>query len=111
MLKPCLHSAQVGEAQGCLHSGQVGEEQGTQLQPGIPSVEVTGKRSSPHLVMEVQTYCLTVLRAHSLPRLKTLFGKKRRFYVTVINGTIAKQTSAIRSVEQAVEWNEKLGAL
>jgi hypothetical protein len=61
--------------------------------------------------MQAQTYFLLVLRAHKLPRLKTLFGKKRRFYVTVTDGTIAKKTTAIRSVEQAVEWDEKLDAL
>jgi hypothetical protein len=98
-LKPCLHSAQVGSAQG------------SSLQPGTPSVEVTGKCLSPNLVMQAQTYFFLVLRAHGLPRLKTLFGKKRRFYVTATNGTIAKKTTAIRSVGQAVEWNQKLDAL
>jgi hypothetical protein len=44
-LKPRLHSAQVDEAQGSsLH----------------PSVEVTGKRSSPDLGMQAQTYFLLV---------------------------------------------------
>ncbi|KAF8812687.1 WD40 repeat-like protein [Phlegmacium glaucopus] len=53
---------------------------------------------------------VTVLRTHKLPRLKTLWGKKRHFYVTVTDGTITKKTTAIRSVEQAVEWNERLDA-
>ena len=61
--------------------------------------------------MEAQIYFLQVLRARKLPRLKTKFGRKREFYVTVTDGTTAKNTTAIRSVEQAVEWNEKLGAL
>jgi hypothetical protein len=61
--------------------------------------------------MQAQTYFLLVLRAHNLPRLKTLFGKKRRFYVTVTDGMITKKTTAVRSVEQAVEWDEKLNAL
>ncbi|KAF8967045.1 hypothetical protein BDZ97DRAFT_1916998 [Flammula alnicola] len=74
-------------------STQIGEAQGSSLQPGNSRLEVT------------------VLRAHRLPRLKTLFGKKRRFYVTVTDGTIAKKTEAIRSVEQAMQWNEKLDAL
>ncbi|KAF8812682.1 hypothetical protein BYT27DRAFT_7182387, partial [Phlegmacium glaucopus] len=54
---------------------------------------------------------VTVLRTHELPRLKTLCGKKRRFYVTVTDGTITKKTTAIRSVKEAVEWNERLDAL
>ncbi|KAF8815814.1 WD40 repeat-like protein [Phlegmacium glaucopus] len=53
---------------------------------------------------------VTVLRAHKLPRLKTLWGKKRRFYVTVTDGTITKKTASIGIVEQAVEWNERLDA-
>ena len=60
---------------------------------------------------QAQAYFLSVLRAYRLPRLKTWFGKKRRFYVTVTDGTIAKKTTAIRSVEQTVQWNEKLDAL
>ena len=75
-------------------------------------VEVTGKRLNPNLMMmETQIYFLQVLRARNLPRLKTNFGRKREFYVTVTDGTTAKNTTAIRSVEQAVEWNEKLGVL
>ena len=74
-------------------------------------IEVTGKRLNFNSVMEAQIHFLQVLRARKLPRLKTKFGKKRKFYVTVTDGTTAKNTAAIRSVEQAVEWNEKLGAL
>ena len=86
-------------------------EPGSSLQPGNSRVEVTGKRLNHNLVIQAQTYFLSVLRAHKLPRLKTPFGKKRRFYVTVTDGTIAKKATAIRSVEQAVEWDEKLDAL
>ncbi|KAF8815811.1 WD40 repeat-like protein [Phlegmacium glaucopus] len=53
---------------------------------------------------------VTVLRTHKLPRLETLWGKERRFYVTVTDGTITKKTTTVRSVEQAVEWNEGLDA-
>ena len=74
-------------------------------------IEVTGKCLNSNLVMKAQIYFLQVLRARKLPRLKTKLGKKREFYVTVTDGTTAKNTTAIRSVEQAVEWNEKLGAL
>ncbi len=95
----------------CLHSAQIGEGQGSSLQLENSRVEVTGKRLNHNLVMQAQTYFLSVLGAHKLPRLKTPFGKKRRFYVTVTDGTIAKKTTAIRSVEQAVEWDEKLDAL
>ena len=74
-------------------------------------IEVTGKRLNSNLVMEPQIYFLQVLRARKLPRLKTEFGKKRKFYVIVTDGMTTKRTTSIRSVEQAVEWNEKLGAL
>jgi hypothetical protein len=74
-------------------------------------IEVTGKRLNSNLVMEAQIYFLQVLRARKLPRLKTKFGKKREFYVTVTDGTTAKNTTAIRSVKEVVEWNENLGVL
>ena len=77
-------------------------------------IEVTGKRLNSlnsNLAMGAQIYFLQVLRARKLPRLKTKLGKKREFYVTVTDGTTTKNTTAIRSVEQAVEWNEKLGVL
>ena len=61
--------------------------------------------------MQAQPDFLSVLRAQKLPRLKTLSGKKRQFYVTVTDGTIVKKTTAIRSVEQAVKWDEKLDGL
>ena len=54
---------------------------------------------------------LLVIRAQDLPRLKNSVGKKRQFFVTVTSGTTTKKTAAIRSVEQAVRWNETLGAL
>jgi C2 domain len=53
----------------------------------------------------------SVVRAHDLPRLKNPVGKKRKFFVTVSNGTTTKRTVAIRSEGQAVHWNETLGAL
>ena len=71
---------------------------------------MTGKRLDSNMVIEAQINFLQVLRAHNLPRLIT-FGKKREYYVTVTDGTTAKNTTAIRSVKEAVEWNEKLGAL
>ena len=54
---------------------------------------------------------LLVLRAHKLPHLETLLGKERQFYVTVTDGITARKTTAIQSVEQAMEWNEKLNPL
>ena len=53
----------------------------------------------------------SVIRAQDLPRLKNAVGKKRQFYVTATTGTTAKKTAAVRSVAQAVRWNETLGAL
>ena len=61
--------------------------------------------------MEAQIYFLQVLRARKLPRLKNKLGKKREFYVSVTDGTTTMNTTVIRSVKEAVEWNEKLGAL
>ena len=89
----------------------IGEAQEMSLHSRI---EVTGKRLNSlnsNLAMEAQMYFLQVLRAHKLPRLKTKLCKKGKFYVTVTDGTTTKNTAAIRSVEQAVEWNEKLGVL
>ncbi|KAF8879999.1 quinon protein alcohol dehydrogenase-like superfamily [Gymnopilus junonius] len=53
---------------------------------------------------------VTVLRAHNLPRLKTMWGKKRPYYVSVTDGTTTRKTKPSPSVEQSVEWNEKLAA-
>ena len=92
-----------------LYSPQIGE--GSSLQPEKSRLEVTGKRLNPNLVIRARACFLLVLRAHKLPRLETLLGKERRFYVTVTDGTTARKTTAIQSVEQAVEWNEKLNPL
>ena len=61
--------------------------------------------------MEAQISLLQVLQARKLPHLKNKLGKKREYYATVTDGKTAKNTTAIRSVKEAVEWNEKLGAL
>jgi len=95
--------------QPCLYSAQIDE--GSSLQPEHSRLEVTGKRLNPNLVIRARAYFLLVLRAHKLPRLKTLLGKERRFYVTATDGTTARKTTAIQSIEQAVEWNEKLDDL
>ena len=91
-LKPCLRSAQIGEAQR------------------NSSVEVTGKRLNLNSVIKI-THFLLVHRGDKLPRLKTLLGMKRPFYVTVTDGMTVKKTKAIRSVKQVVKWDEKLDCL
>ena len=53
----------------------------------------------------------SVIRAKDLPRVKNLVGKKRQFFVTVTSGTTTKETEAVRSVEQAVRWDETLEGL
>ncbi|KAI0267883.1 hypothetical protein BC834DRAFT_968781 [Gloeopeniophorella convolvens] len=55
---------------------------------------------------------LTVVRAEGLPHLKTLFRKKeRKYYATAIDGLRVERTSAIRSREQSVQWDEILSGL
>jgi hypothetical protein len=90
-------------------SAHIGEAQ--EMSVPHSRIEVTGKYLNSNLVMEAQIYFLQVLRARNLPRLKTKFRRKRKFYVTVTDGTTAKNTTTTRSVKEAVEWNEKLGAL
>ena len=53
---------------------------------------------------------MPVLRAHNLPRLKTLLGKERRFFATVTDEERTWQTRSVRSVAQCVEWNENVDA-
>lgn len=40
-----------------------------------------------------------------------MLGKKRRFYISITDGTRTKQSSAIRSRGQSVVWNERLDGL
>ncbi|KAI0274591.1 hypothetical protein BC834DRAFT_216 [Gloeopeniophorella convolvens] len=55
---------------------------------------------------------LTVVRVDGLPRLKTLFrGKERKYYITATDGLRTEKTSAVRSREQSVQWDEMLSSL
>ncbi|KAI0263259.1 hypothetical protein BC834DRAFT_325592 [Gloeopeniophorella convolvens] len=55
---------------------------------------------------------LTVVRADGLPHLRTLFRKKeRKYYITATDGLRIKKTSAIRSIDYSVQWNEILSGL
>jgi hypothetical protein len=54
---------------------------------------------------------LSVLRAHNLPRSKSVLGKERRFYVTVSDGVKSWKTRFVRSMRERVEWNQNVGAL
>ncbi|KAI0263383.1 hypothetical protein BC834DRAFT_887042 [Gloeopeniophorella convolvens] len=51
---------------------------------------------------------LNVVRADGLPHLRTLFGAERKFYVTATDGVKTAKTSAIRSREGSVQWDEVL---
>jgi hypothetical protein len=62
-------------------------------------------------LISTELFPLSVLRAHNLPHLKSLPGKERRFYVTVTSGEKKWQTRSMQSVDQHVEWNEKVDAL
>ncbi|KAF9527703.1 hypothetical protein CPB83DRAFT_855884 [Crepidotus variabilis] len=55
---------------------------------------------------------MTVSSALNVPRLKKCFAKKRRSYVTIIDGTTTRKTRAIRTdYSDEVRWNEKLDVL
>jgi hypothetical protein len=61
---------------------------------------------------KVLNYCLpSVLRAHNIPRLKTILGESSRFYATVTYGENTWQSQPVRKVSQRVEWNESVDTL
>ena len=71
----------------------------------------------PRFGIDKDLICLSVLRARNVPNIKTRFGGKRKYFVTVAHQATkrkAKKTKKTKSVqieEQAVEWNQTLDAL
>jgi hypothetical protein len=57
---------------------------------------------------------LSVLRALNVPLIKTIFGGKREYIVTIAYQTTKKKTKKTKSVQiegQAAVWNQTLDAL
>jgi hypothetical protein len=90
---------------------QIGHDQVAKTQSGSDRLEVTGtnlqicdhaRRSNL-----LNPFPMSVLRAQSLPRLKTL-GRNASFYVTVTDGARIWQTRSVQSVGNRVEWNESV---
>ena len=69
----------------------------------LPQLEVTGTYLSDLAPISIRSLFLSVLRANNLPHIKTIFGKKRQYYVTVAHGTTINQTKAVQSEADADE--------
>ncbi|KAH9069684.1 hypothetical protein EDB83DRAFT_2550963 [Lactarius deliciosus] len=78
------------------------------------STQITGSQgSSQPLSVEV-----TVLRAHNVPQLRTTFGRKREYFITISYGATTKKTKKqakkrTKSVHidgQTLTWDERLDA-
>ena len=60
---------------------------------------------------------MSVLRARNVPHIKTVFGGKRKYFVTIAHQATtkkAKQTKQTKSVQieaQTAEWNQTLDPL
>jgi hypothetical protein len=91
--------------------GLISSAQASETQPTLLPLQITGTYPDDPALIILELLPPPVLRAHNLPRLKTLLGKKRQFYVTVTYGESAKRTRSVRSVAQRVEWNEAVDAL
>ncbi|KAI0260174.1 hypothetical protein BC834DRAFT_1035517, partial [Gloeopeniophorella convolvens] len=70
------------------------------------SASQDGEYGSSHLSPVVRPV-LTVVRASDLPRLKATF-EESEFYVTATDGVRTGRTSAVRSREWSVRWDETL---
>jgi Ser/Thr protein kinase RdoA (MazF antagonist) len=74
-------------------------------------LEVTGKYFRDATLINAEKFLLSVLRAHNLPAPNALSANEGRFYVTVTSGEKTWQTRSLQSVDQHVEWNEKVDVL
>jgi hypothetical protein len=55
---------------------------------------------------------MPVLRAHNIPRLKTVLGLRTKFYATVTYGATTRQTRSLqREGNNHVAWNENIDVL
>ncbi|KAH8992358.1 hypothetical protein EDB92DRAFT_560619 [Lactarius akahatsu] len=71
------------------------------------SVRITESQGSTSQLLRVE---VTVLRAHSVPRIKGLFGRKRRFFVSVVNDATVMETKSVQIDGRTVQWDQTLGA-
>ena len=99
-----------------MDSSQITESQGRQLQP--VRAEVTGVYSNPPCSgIDKDLTSLLVLRALNVPYIKTVFGGKREYFVTIayqVATKKAKKTKKTKSVQiegQTAEWNQTLDPL
>ncbi|KAJ7801782.1 hypothetical protein B0H14DRAFT_3489186 [Mycena olivaceomarginata] len=53
-----------------------------------------------------ETFGVTIVEAHDLPGIKSIFKKDRRLLVSVTDGVKTKKTAANRNWEGSVQWNE-----
>lgn len=82
--------------------------------PAVIKVDITGAQNYTRRV-GVDANELAVHGATKLPDLKTWGGENRKFYVSVIDASQdrdkRKETRAICSEGNAVEWNQRLVTL
>ncbi|KAH9024411.1 hypothetical protein EDB84DRAFT_1506766 [Lactarius hengduanensis] len=70
-------------------------------------VRITESQGSTSQLLRVE---VTVLRAHSVPRIKGLFGRKRRLFVSVVNDATVMETKSVQIDGRTVQWDQTLGA-
>jgi hypothetical protein len=93
-----------------LRVGTISRDQVSETQLSSLPLQVTGTYPYNSALMVTKFFWL-VLKAHNLPRLKSLLGKDKRFYVTVTYKERIWKTRPVRSATQRVEWNEKVDTL
>ncbi|KAH9069698.1 hypothetical protein EDB83DRAFT_2550971 [Lactarius deliciosus] len=84
-------------------------------QPSGISTQITGSQGSRSQPLSVE---VTVLRARNVPQLRTTFGRKREYFVTISYGATTKKTKKqakkrTKSVHidgQTLTWDERLDA-
>jgi hypothetical protein len=90
----------------------ISRQQTSKIQPSLLPLQVTGTYLYASTLTSTLIFCpLLVLRAHNIPRLKTLLGEKKRFYATVTYGERKWQSRPVRGVANRVEWNENIDTL
>jgi hypothetical protein len=77
----------------------------------MAQLEVIGKMFRDVTLIYTEVFLLSVLGAQNLSALTALPGREGRFYVTVTSGENTWHTRSKQSVNQHVEWNEKVNKL
>jgi len=91
-----------------LYSPQIGE--GSLLQPEKFRLEVTGKRLNPNLVIRAQVFPASSPSAQASPP-RDPVGQGEAVLCHCDRWDNSEEDNSYSSVEQAVEWNEKLNPL